>query len=84
MRGRSRLMSSRRVQIVPDPDQRYWVVLHCLQCEGSQLVPMAQHAEIICQAAARHGHVTEQLVVECFVKCRSCTQEMSLTKAGTN
>ena len=47
-------------------------------------IGLADHMRKICHAGARYGHVTEQLVVECFGKCRSCPQEMSLAKVGTN
>jgi len=65
--------SSRRVQIVPDPDQGDWAVLQCTECETLQLVPFRSVADSVRSAASCFGHATKQLVIECVGQCRSCS-----------
>jgi Fur family zinc uptake transcriptional regulator len=66
------IASNRRVQIIPDPEQRDWAVLQCSGCDSSQLIPFTQPAEVVRAAANRHGHAIDQLVIECLGRCGSC------------
>jgi Fur family zinc uptake transcriptional regulator len=66
------IASNRRVQILPDPEQRDWAVLQCSGCDSSRLIPFTTPAGIVRAAATRHGHATDQLVIECLGRCGSC------------
>jgi len=71
------IASSRRVQIVPDPDQRDWAVLQCMDCAGLELVPFTPVADLARSAASHLGHATQHLVIECVGQCRSCSAALA-------
>lgn len=66
------IVSTRRVQISPNPGHRDWAVLHCSKCERLELVPCIGQAEVMRETARHHGYVPEKIMIECFGQCRSC------------
>jgi Fur family zinc uptake transcriptional regulator len=68
------IVSSRRVQISPDPAEYDWAVLQCSSCAAFELVPFTPQAVAIRNAADRLGYAVEQIMIECVGKCRTCEQ----------
>ncbi|HYW16834.1 MAG TPA: hypothetical protein VE891_11875 [Allosphingosinicella sp.] len=66
------IVSSRRVQISPDPAEFAWAVLQCPECDRFELVPFTSQAAIVREAAGRLGYATGQVMIECIGQCRGC------------
>jgi Fur family zinc uptake transcriptional regulator len=66
------IVSSRRVQISPDPAEDDWAVLQCPGCERFELVPFTPQAAVVRAAADRLGYAAGQVMIECVGQCRAC------------
>lgn len=66
------IVSSRRVQISPDPAETDWAVLQCPGCDRFELLPFSRQAAIVREAADRLGYAAGQVMIECVGQCRLC------------